>query len=1281
MFIREKYSLERHLKNYAEDSPVSVLYEVYISNKRQIIKVLENIKIHFSNYTDHGSQHSKSIIASIEDVLGEERIKSLSACDTFLILMTSYLHDIGMYIEIKEEFVSDEFYKFISERAVDNESASYLVEFYNGKRERNVIEYIGNMQIMVAEYFREQHSRRSEEKILNSLDELGFLLDAGGAIPSRIIKILSKICSLHCKEIKDVMNIERVQSSGLGDYFHPRFVAIMIRIGDILDIDNNRVDGKLLNASYIKPNELNTINYEKHESIEHILITPKEIKIGSRSDDNRVLNEVRKTLNYLEEEIKHLQENWNVIVPDGFEGSAPKFEYYAKRKNSEEVFEDKNLQLNISPKKSFELIIGANIYKDKYVFVRELIQNAMDSIKRQFWRDYNKGNILFRREHRVQDAKIQEYDIDDLEFGKYKIQVSAYDGEKTADMKILKTYIGERTTNLLINEYDMEDFVAVVIEDNGIGISVDDLENKIIKITEKDDDRYRKEIESMPNWLRPTSGFGIGLHSVFQVTDRIIIQTKSEIDFENGRIIHIESGRNSGYISSEIWNEDKEENKLHRGARIILCIKKDQDIEELSEIGFKDFDFFESKRKAIDIKRIKHTISDEIKHSYFPIYMNGNEIDFQKDTIGEIKKNNYKRYDLGNYSAYIDYSNPVFDGVNRIGKYNVSNITIIEKMDGHTLRFRPRITFDNKKEVQIMYKGVNIKEERLEKSVEKMLVMGDEVEIDYMFRDTKEYLNLNRSSFRSNRYSEIVDIAKKLIFEAVKVWSKEIEDLNLGIECETYNKVSKEIESIMDSVYKDVQKSELVEKNLFNKRDPLLNLSQSKLIELFKKEKDNLSNIKADFEIYTSVLTKRIYEFIHRINRMNGDYAISEAPFAKKIGPWVNEMVLELLQILDIDKSELKDDELKLCIGRLRVESGEYVLSDESKSSSGYDGRESKIYTGTNNLLKCFLYNYKFGNLDNLREKYFDNSEYMSDFYIYDKNYARFDEAIENDLEKVMLYVVSEDKKTLERVLFGSEAIRKKDKLYLAFNYKRDGEMGKITSLSPIKEFDFIKNKMGRFYRYKSIYGFKEMLGIKLTNQTADYIFSEIVNHGYMDWPDKGLTCFFNKYYILPALEGYMDIAIENIDYELQVIYKKSIFSEMNQNGYILYPLTARDLNKLLETIVKSQDEFKRYEDRNLLSKNTIDELKNRDRYENMVKYIIKQKKSEFKNKYAENDSYSKWVAKNGSESERMLLQWIQGQSGIDDEQLNVTLRNIIHAANISLVKETVEYAYRRLKK
>ena len=49
------------------------------------------------------------------------------------------------------------------------------------------------------------------------------------------------------------------------------------------------------------------------------------------------------------------------------------------------------VQFEIAQEKAFELLIGNNIYTDQnFVFLRELLQNAVDATKIQYYREYSR---------------------------------------------------------------------------------------------------------------------------------------------------------------------------------------------------------------------------------------------------------------------------------------------------------------------------------------------------------------------------------------------------------------------------------------------------------------------------------------------------------------------------------------------------------------------------------------------------------------------------------------------------------------------------------------------------------------------------------------------------------------------------------------------------------------------------------------------------------------------------------------------------------------------------
>ena len=97
--LNKKYTLEEHLRNISfEDKDYEVLFSIWDLNKKNLTQGLNLVSASFPHYSVHDVNHSMTIIEQIQCFLGEERIKLLSATDTFLILMAGLTHDVGMIL-------------------------------------------------------------------------------------------------------------------------------------------------------------------------------------------------------------------------------------------------------------------------------------------------------------------------------------------------------------------------------------------------------------------------------------------------------------------------------------------------------------------------------------------------------------------------------------------------------------------------------------------------------------------------------------------------------------------------------------------------------------------------------------------------------------------------------------------------------------------------------------------------------------------------------------------------------------------------------------------------------------------------------------------------------------------------------------------------------------------------------------------------------------------------------------------------------------------------------
>ena len=64
-------------------------------------KMLESFLPRFPNYTDHTILHSMDVLEYSNMLLGEKQIERLSAAECYVLIMSCYLHDIGMGINQK----------------------------------------------------------------------------------------------------------------------------------------------------------------------------------------------------------------------------------------------------------------------------------------------------------------------------------------------------------------------------------------------------------------------------------------------------------------------------------------------------------------------------------------------------------------------------------------------------------------------------------------------------------------------------------------------------------------------------------------------------------------------------------------------------------------------------------------------------------------------------------------------------------------------------------------------------------------------------------------------------------------------------------------------------------------------------------------------------------------------------------------------------------------------------------------------------------------------------
>lgn len=624
--MKIRYSLERHLHDMADaNKRIQSLESVYIIQKEKMEHFLSSIKTTFPTYSIHDAYHSDNIIIAIEELLGENRIHMLSGADTFLLLICAYMHDLGMLYtdeEVRNLWGSVEFKSFLHSCINGNTSLKEAAIMVNEKWKKEksevwALDIKKSIGLLLMEFFRSKHGERIEkitDKKYGIISEL-IRFDIS-FIPERISRLIYKISMAHNWNLDKLISDLPYQDTFNGEKMHPRFIAFLLRLGDLCDLDNNRFD-RVSIATFGILDDDNLSHYFKHKSVNTLNISEDiiYINVDIREDDiddecrydwmkdetdfvrkKRVGNVFRATVkehifwrSWMEDEFNFGRLNCKKIFPSSMPMNLPQFEYKILINGEDSASAKENLRFNFSAEKAFSLIENISIYQDeKFIFVRELVQNAIDATKLQFWRDLQSKGIEHLEDLSPFEVERKSPDI----YDQYPIKITA--------------------------DYDhARKIIQIKVSDCGIGISVDEFKNNILVTGNSWRKRaaYREELNAMPKWLCPTGAFGIGLHTVFYKTDQLEIHTKSESEKYANKIT-LYSGKKDGFAFCQ-----KDISRKKRGSEFIFEYKLDED-EEKSLLnvdeGMEIFGKFEEKFISLIINEVENWCEKPL----FPIYVN-----------------------------------------------------------------------------------------------------------------------------------------------------------------------------------------------------------------------------------------------------------------------------------------------------------------------------------------------------------------------------------------------------------------------------------------------------------------------------------------------------------------------------------------------------------------------------------------------------------------------------------------------------------------------------------
>ena len=374
------------LKNKAIAEEIDLPSDQQISNEyiTGIKKICEfgvnrasTIRDTFPMYTKHDVTHICNVMRLMISLLGDN-VERLKRDEVAMLVMSACCHDIGMSYseEDKSRLLADldRLNKYL-----DQHHSEYVKAYANG----------GDIPIMTDDMMQNYLRSIHHERIVDLLSNFEWPVVLNGRVNR---EELMRVCQSHGE---DISNLDELDST---DNIDLRLCSIMLRLADILDFDTTRAPQTLYDYCGFDNKTSNNALKSKEEWDKHLSsygfdfthITdrtyPYQLPYNAISMNMQVEQAINIYLDWVDQELdncgkvmRRFTGEWKDVVLPG----------KVKRNIKSEGYVSGQYRLTLDQSQIMELLIGKDLYSDPAVFVRELIQNAIDAVRTREQLDKN----------------------------------------------------------------------------------------------------------------------------------------------------------------------------------------------------------------------------------------------------------------------------------------------------------------------------------------------------------------------------------------------------------------------------------------------------------------------------------------------------------------------------------------------------------------------------------------------------------------------------------------------------------------------------------------------------------------------------------------------------------------------------------------------------------------------------------------------------------------------------------------------------------------------------
>ena len=351
------------------------------------------------DFTLHDADHSFRVAERIYQLLTRTTRNNLSDYELALLLLAAYGHDIGMTPE-RNKVLAHHRHLFGHTDALTAEETKAYQEFLDEYPAAQTIrlplttspEDLNLADEITTFYVRERHNDWSAEWLSENLKCATFGQFSG------IVDHLVRLCSSHhwpFKRIRrDDFNPFTVGDGNTAAIVHPRFLACLLRLADILENDPERTPEVLFRHRSIKDRYKSLIHWQRDHALSISPVGEDRLRFLARPRSARVHKALLDLADAIDHELhgiasigermpteykigrETIRRHWHLapaLVRDIHPAEDDSYEYI------DGAFRPDTARL-------LQLLSGEQLYGNPLVAVRELLQNAFDAVREKIAR-------------------------------------------------------------------------------------------------------------------------------------------------------------------------------------------------------------------------------------------------------------------------------------------------------------------------------------------------------------------------------------------------------------------------------------------------------------------------------------------------------------------------------------------------------------------------------------------------------------------------------------------------------------------------------------------------------------------------------------------------------------------------------------------------------------------------------------------------------------------------------------------------------------------------------